>query len=210
MNALEEINAMVKAAQVQALTPSVVDSWSDAQKQNYLLSKPLTIPQGYTESTYKKHLNDIFRQGPRLENWPSREKVIAAYNRGHAGRAGSVARTATPNSSATQPARWSNGQMKSTYTKQQIASAPSTKMMANMNRQLTEADAYKEIMRRRPGMSQSKAMALAPLVAKNYRIDANGHWVAKSRMANSNIASAVRGRAGTSVAGAPAAVRTGV
>ena len=192
MNALQEINLMVKAAQVQVPTPSVVDSWSDAQKRNYLLSKPLTIPKGYTAETYKKHLNDILRQGPRLENWPSKENVLAAYQRSHAVRNGSFAQTAKPKAPVSQPARWSNGQMKNPYTKAQIAQAPSTKMMENLNRQLTEEDADKESRRRRPGMDQQKARALAPLVAKNYRLDANVKWTARTAKTNQNIASTMR------------------
>jgi len=56
----------------------------------------------------------------------------------------------------------------------------STKMMAGMNKSISVEDAYNEIMRRKPGMDQTKARRLAPMVAKNYRIDANGKWVARS------------------------------
>lgn len=55
--------------------------------------------------------------------------------------------------------------------------AKSTQMMANMNRRITESDAYNEILRRRPGIDPQRAKLLAPMVAKNYRIDANGKWV---------------------------------
>lgn len=55
--------------------------------------------------------------------------------------------------------------------------AKSTQMMANMNRRLTESDAYNEILRRRPGIDPRRAKLLAPMVAKNYRVNANGEWV---------------------------------
>lgn len=73
--------------------------------------------------------------------------------------------------------------------------APSTKMMQNASRRLTADDAYAEIMRRRPGMDPAQARRLAPMVAKNYRTDANGNWVAignRPARTNASIASSFR------------------
>ena len=75
------------------------------------------------------------------------------------------------------------------------ASQKSTRMLANMNKTLTSDDAYAEIMRRKPGMNPAQARRLAGMVAKNYRLDAHGNWVAKwgrPARTNSMIAKAFR------------------
>lgn len=200
MKAIDEINRLVKKAYIDYFKPYGNPSYDEI------------TPSMARQGIRKRQDLDFIRNGMKRNATYGRQlpsgTVGSSYRTNYVQSKGAPVSTVA--NSQIKPYRawedpaWIAEQAKrqgvnpsKTTSGQLMAGTQSAQMQKNINTTLTPQMAYKEIMRRRPGMNPEQARRLSAMVAKNYKLDANGNYVAIGGNANrTNSMIANRFRAG--------------